>query len=36
LYFKYDDKKTAAFESTKLNEKGLPVVIKEDIDFDGR
>ncbi len=36
LYFEYDSIKTEVYESMKLNEKGLPVVIKEDIDFDGK
>ena len=36
LFFEYDGKKTEVFESMKLNEKVLPVVIKEDIDFDGK
>jgi hypothetical protein len=36
LFFEYDGKKTEVFESMKLNDKGLPVVIKEDIDLDGK
>ena len=36
LYFEYNGKKTEVFESMKLSVKGLPVVIKEDIDFDGK
>ena len=36
LYFEYNGKKTEVFESMKLSVKGLPVVIKEDIDLDGK
>ncbi|HPY98190.1 MAG TPA: hypothetical protein PLZ06_04005 [Clostridia bacterium] len=36
LYFEYDNKKTEVIESIKLSENGIPVVIKEDIDFDGK
>lgn len=36
IYFEYDGKKTEVFEHIKLSENGLPVVIKEDIDFDGK
>jgi hypothetical protein len=36
LCFEYDGKKTEVIENIKLSEKGIPVVIKEDIDFDGK
>lgn len=36
LHFEYDGIKTEVFESMKLNINGIPVVIKEDIDLDGK
>lgn len=36
LYFKYAGIKTEVFENMKLSEKGLPLVIKEDMDLDGK